>query len=216
MKTYIQFVTLSLLFTVSFGCKTDGGQSGFDYGKVENGKYVNAFFDFEMTIPVGWSVQSREQTENLSKIGKDMLTGGDENMKTAIDASQISSANLLAVFKHDLRTAVQYNPNIMVIVENLKNAPDIKTGADYLTNTRNFLKQSQMKHDHIDEAFQQKTIGGAEFYVMNVVVNYGGIQIHQTYYATIQKGFGLVATIAYLNDNEKIELQKAVNSMSFE
>ena len=215
MKTSFQFILISLFLTISFSCKEDGANSGFDYGKAENGKYVNSYFDFEMTIPEGWSVQSREQTDNLSKIGKDMVTGSDENMKAAIDASEINSATLLAVFRHDLRTPVKYNPNIVLVAENLSKAPNIKTGADYLTNTRNFLKQSQMKHDHIDDVFQQKTIGGAEFYVMNVIVNYGGIQIHQTYYATIQKGFGIVATIAYLNDNEKVALQKAVNSISF-
>ena len=214
MKTGIRLFALSLLLVFVFGCKKES-QSGFDYGEVKNGKYVNSYFDFEMTVPEGWSVQSREQTDNLSKIGKDMVTGSDENLKAAIDASQITSATLLAVFQHDLRTAVKYNPNIMLVAENLSKAPNIKTGADYLTNTRNFLKQSQMKHDHIDDAFQKKTIGGAEFHVMNVVVNYGGIQIHQTYYATIQNGFGLVATIAYLNNAEKVVLQNAVNSISF-
>jgi len=215
MKTSIQVFILFLLMIFSASCSNDGQPSGFDYGKVENNKYTNSFFDFEMSVPTGWSVQSREQTENLSKVGKDLMAGDDENMKAAIDASTINSANLLAVFKHDLKTAVKYNPNLMMIAENLKNAPDIKTGADYLAHTRNFLKQSQMKHDHIDDASKKEMIGGKEFYSMNVTINYNGMQIHQTYYSSIQKGFSLVATISYIDNTQKKVLQDAVKSISF-
>jgi len=215
MKTGTQIFVLFLLMVLSFSCDNQGHPAGFDYGKVENNKYTNSFFNFEMSVPTNWSVQSREQTDNLSKIGKDMVSGSNKKMKEVLDASEINSANLLAAFKYDLKTAVQYNPNLMIVAENLKNAPDIKTGGDYLAHTRNFLKQSQVPHDHIDDASKKTTIGGKEFYSMSVIVNYMGLKIHQTYYATILDGFSVVTTISYIDENQKKELQNAVNSITF-
>ena len=215
MKTNIQFLAIILLSAFAISCTNEGKPAGFDYGKVENNKYVNSFFDFEMNIPEGWSVQSREQTENLTKIGRDMVAGGNSKINEVLDASEVNSANLLAAFKYDLKTAVQYNPNLMLVAENLQAAPQIKTGADYLANTRNFLKQSQMPHEHIDGMSRQTIINGKDFHSMNVIVNYMGIKIHQTYFATIHKGFCVVATISFTNDGEKKELLDALKTMTF-
>jgi len=156
MKINLNFIRITLLTVLTLSCSPNGKPIKFDYGKIENNKYINSFFGFEMELPPNWVVQTKEQMENLSKMGKELVAGDDENMKAVINASEINSANLLAVFKYEVGAVVDYNPNLMLVAENLKNTPGIKTGSDYLFQSRRFLKQSQIQYDYIDEEFQKK------------------------------------------------------------
>ena len=215
MKRNLNFIGIILLTVLTLSCNTNVKPKDFDYGKVENNKYLNSFFGFKMELPSDWEVQTKEQMENLAKMGKELVAGNDKNMKAIIKASEINSANLLAVFKYEVGAAVDYNPNLMLVAENLKNAPGIKTGSDYLFQTRRLLKQSQIQYDYIDEEFQKEVINNQEFYLMNASINYMGLSIKQVYYSTIQNGFCLSAIISFIDDEQKTDLEKVVNSMKF-
>jgi hypothetical protein len=207
------FLFTALLFSA---CSNKQGKpDDFDYGKVEKDKYTNTYFQMEMDIPKGWTVQSKEQLEDISKKGIDLTAGDNKEMKAALKASEINSANLLAVFKHEVGSALEFNPNFMVVAENLKSAPSIKNGGDYLTQTRKLLEQSQMKYDSISETYEKTTIGGQEFYVMSAHISYMEMSISQVYYSTIRNGFCLSAIISYSGEEQKAELEQAVRSMKF-
>lgn len=215
MKTKMSFIGLLILTVLTFSCNSNGKPKDFDYGKVEDSKYLNSFFGFEIELPADWVVQTKEQTENIAKMGKKLVAGDDKNMKAVIKASEINSANLLAVFKYEVGAAVDYNPNFMLVAENLKNAPGIKTGSDYLFQSRKLLKQSQMQYEYIDEEFKKEVINNQEFYLMNCSINYMGLNIKQKYYSTIQNGFCLSAIISFIDDEQKNDLEKIINSMEF-
>lgn len=108
MKTKLFLI---LLLTIHFlGCTTQKEPNDFDYGKIEGNKYINSYFDFEITIPTKWIVQSSEQYDKLAEIGKDLMAGDDTKMKTIIEASQVNTANLLAVYQYEQSATVEYNP----------------------------------------------------------------------------------------------------------
>lgn len=213
MKTPI---TAVLLLTILIsGCKVENTLDNFDYGKVEGSKYVNSYFDLEMDVPADWFVQSQEQMENITKAGKDMVAGDDERMKAIVKASDVNTANLLGVFQHEYGSAVEFNPNYLVVAENIKAAPGIRTGSDYLFQSRRLLTQSQFQYDRIDETFEKETINGTDFYKMNAEVSLMGITIRQIYYSTILKGFSFNVIISYSSDEQKDALLKVINSMTF-
>ena len=213
MKTPI---TAVLLLTILIsGCKVENTPDNFDYGKVEGSKYVNSYFDLEMDVPADWFVQSQEQMENITKVGKDMVAGDDERMKAIVKASDVNTANLLGVFQHEYGSAVEFNPNYLVVAENVKSAPGIRTGSDYLFQSRRLLTQSQFQYDRIDETFEKETINGTDFYKMNAEVSLMGITIRQIYYSTILKGFSFNVIISYSSDEQKDALLKVINSMTF-
>lgn len=213
MKTPI---TAVLLLTILIsGCKVENTPDNFDYGKVEGNKYVNSYFDLEMDVPADWFVQSQEQMENITKVGKDMVAGDDENMKAIVKASDVSTANLLGVFQHEYGSAVQFNPNFLVVAENVKAAPGMRTGSDYLFQSRRLLTQSQFQYDRIDETFEKETINGTDFYKMKAEVSLMGITIRQIYYSTILKDFSFNVIISYSSDEQKDALLKVINSMTF-
>lgn len=215
MKTALDFLGLIIISLFFASCNPAGQSKGFDYGHIENGIYRNAFFELELTIPEGWAVQSKEQTEEISELGKDLFAGDNKDLKAVLDASDINSANLLAVFKHELGSVPDYNPGIVLVAENLKNAPAIKTGSDYLVQSKKLLLQSQMDFVHMDEEFSREVIGNRDFDIMNCSINYAGFLFHQKYYSTIKNGFCLSLIISYADDVQKSDLEQIVNSLVF-
>ncbi|MGL4369596.1 MAG: hypothetical protein ACRCUT_07990 [Spirochaetota bacterium] len=192
-----------------------GSMDGFDYGKVEKNQYQNQYFEFTAAIPENWAVQSKEQTSELTEKGRDLLAGDDENTKALIKASEVNSAYLLTVFKYEVGTAVEFNPSILIMAENLKNFPGIKNGNDYLFHTRKFLKQSQLQYDYLDEEFKSKKIGGKEFSLMSAGITTAGMKIKQEYHSAVIKGFSFNIVISYVSDEQKAELYKILDSMKF-
>lgn len=207
------------LFTLCIGlfynCKNNFGVKGFDYGSVENSTYKNSYFNFEMNLPPTWVVQSKEQTEMIVETGKKIAAGDNENLKTMIKASEVNSAYLLTVFKHELGTAVPYNPNIMILAENLKMSPGVKKGNDYLYHASRILKQSQVNYNHIDSTFDKLNFDNKEFYIMNAILNHPNLELKQSYYTTIINGFALSFVISYASDEQKKELNSILESIKF-
>lgn len=217
MKAKFILTGLVFLVVLTFSCNSSGNgkPKDFDYGYVEDSNYINSFFGLELKLPSDWIVQTKEQTENLAKMGKDLVAGDDKTMKAVIKASEVNSANLLAVFKYEVGAAVNNNPNFMLVAENLQNAPGIKNGSDYLFQTRKLLKQSQILYDSIDEEFTKEIINNQEFYLMNCSINYMGLNIKQKYFSTIQNGFCLNAIISFVDDEQKNDLEKIISSIEF-
>ena len=204
------FLTITAL-----GCQAQNKPIDFDYGHVENNKYVNSYFDFEITIPTDWSVQTKEQMDNLLKTGVELVAGNDSKLKYIAKVSEINLANLLAVYQYERGFAVGYNPSLMLAADNLTKTPGIKTGSDYLFEARKLLEISQFEYDYIEEEFTKEIINGTEFYKMNTEVNYRGLNIKQIYYSTIVDIFSFNIVITFINDQQKLDLLKSINSMKF-
>ncbi len=213
----LKFKLLGILLLTIFmnSCNGQDKPMNFDYGRVENNKYVNTFFEFEITLPTDWIVQTKEQMDDMTRKGKALVAGDDSKMEAVLKASEINSANLLSVFQFERGSAVEYNPSFSIVVENIKNLPGIKTGNEYLFQAKKLMEQSQLKYDYIDKEFSKEVINGTDFYKMNAEIKYMGLDIKQIYYVTIQKGFAFVAITSFINDQQKQDLLKSINSMKF-
>jgi hypothetical protein len=212
----IRHLICIILFTiVTAGCAADSEQDNFDYGRVEDGIYFNNYFNFTIDLPAGWVVQSQEQTQKIADMGKNLVAGDDEKLKAAIEATEVNTANLLAVFQYELGAAVQYNPNFMIVAENIKNSPGVKNGSDYLFHSKKLLSQGQFKYDYLSENFENEKISGKEFYKMDAQLNYMGLEIKQVFYSTVLKGFSFNIIVSYVSDEQKEVLTEAINTMSF-
>ncbi len=216
MKTTFNWVSTILIIVLFTNCASNGKPDNFDYGSVNANVYTNDFFKCKIKLPKDWVIQSKEQTERLADMGKEIVAGEDKKLQSVIKAYEINSANLLAVFQYELGSAVEYNPNIMIVAENVTNAPGIKNGSDYLFQSSRLLKQSQFQYDYISEKFESEMINGTEFYKMDTRMNYMGLEIKQIYYSTITSGFSFNVIVSYINDDQKKILLESINSMIFE
>jgi hypothetical protein len=202
------FLTISIS-----GCTGQNKPQDFDYGRIENGLYSNTYFKFEMSVPPDWVIQTKEQTDALMKKGEELIAGDNQNLKSALKASEVNVANLLYASQYEKGAAVEYNPSMLMNAENVRDSPGIKSGKDYLFQARRILEQSQMKYDHIDKEFSKETIGGIDFYKMNAEITYLGLSIRQIYYCSIRYGFSLNIIISFVNDEQKSELSKSIQSI---
>lgn len=215
VKTLIGLILGMLILSCNDNNNDKKQSDNFDYGYVENDIYTNEFFGATVNLPEAWIVQSKEQVENISNTGKNLIAGDNDNLKAAIKASEINSVNLLAAFENELGAAVDYNPSIMIIAENIKNLPGIKNGSDYLFQARRLIQQGQVKYDYLSENFEREIINETEFYKMKAEINYMGIEINQIYYSSIIKGFSFNVIISYVSDEQKEVLLKSLNSLKF-
>ena len=213
MKTK-NILTIFFLGALFISCRAGGKPDNFDYGHIENGKYVNSFFKFEIVLPDGWTIQSQEQMDNLTKMGTEIITDN----KAVIKASLINTANLLQATQYELGAPVDSNSGINIVAENISNTPGIKTGGDFLFHLRKMLQASLLDVEHVDEDFEKETIGGVDFYKMKAIVNYAvqkGQFSNQILYSTIFNNFSLCIIITYKDEVQQQELLKSINSLNF-
>ncbi|MCL2327931.1 MAG: hypothetical protein FWC39_05385 [Bacteroidetes bacterium] len=215
MKDILRFTEVVLLFLL-LGCNTNAQM--FDYGRIENDVYYHSFFKMKISLPSGWIVKTQEQLQKQSERGAKIIAGNDEDMKaliSTVDANDIKNANLLGISKYEQGAAVNFNPNLSLIAENVKDSPGIKTGGDYLFHLRKLLQQVQLPYS-IDEEFERKVISNQEFYVLNSSLTYLGRNVTQIWYATIRDGFCLLFTLSFADDEQKNELTEIIKSIKFD
>jgi len=210
MKKIIYLFILTLFLSCS-DQKKDLPEN-FDFGKTENGFYKNDYFDMEVMFNPDWIVQDKQAMNNLVEVGSDLVTGDNENLKSIVKYSQVNTAYLLAVFKHELGAAVEYNPSFMIVAENTKNFPGVKNGKDYLFHAKKLLKQTQLSYLFEKEVFGKK-IGNSLFHIMETKLDYMGTVITQEYISTVNKGFSLSFIISYATEEEKNELYEVIDNI---
>ncbi|MCX6238485.1 MAG: hypothetical protein NTY07_13160 [Bacteroidia bacterium] len=98
MRTKFYLIGLLILTVLTVGCNSNGKPKDFDYGHIENSRYLNSFFGLVLALPSEWVIQSKEQIENIAKLGKNLAAGDNINLKAVISASEVNTANLLVVF----------------------------------------------------------------------------------------------------------------------
>lgn len=187
-------------------------QKEFDFGKTESGVYKNDFFEMEVSFDPNWVIQDRQQMNKLAEMGGELMTGDDKILKTALKASRVNTAYLLSISKYELGAAVESNPSFIVVAENTKNFPGIKSGKDYLFHSKKLLEQSQVPY-YFEKDMFERTIGKSNFYIMEARFDYLNKTIIQEYSTTIINGFSLAFIVSYTTDDEKNELYEIIENI---
>lgn len=209
MKTSIKAFGLIIIAVMSF-CFTSKGQiTVFDMGHVEYGVYKNNYFNFKIMLPNAWYIQTPSQDDNTSSDGS---TGDSE---TIMDASEVSTANLLEAFQYKVGTEVEFNPSILIGAENIMDAPEIKNGNDFLLLVKDLIVQEEIEYDYVSDEIEYQSINGTDFYKMVTRVNYNGVEIEQNYYSTVSNGFCFNIIISFNTGTQKEILLRSINTMIF-
>lgn len=214
MKTsLLPFYFLLLLISCLGACnnspQAEPMEEAFELGTTTAGHYHNDYFDLDIYFDATWEVQEKEQLELMEEAGEEMLVGDNEELKAVLDAATVNTAYLLTIFKHPLGAKVEYNPNFVALVENVRNFPNIETGADYLVHVQQLLGQTALEYQ-FEEVYEQR-VGTKIFHVLEVTANYMGTTIKQSYWCTLEKGFCLSFILSYHTEKQKEELLAIVD-----
>ena len=179
----------------------------------DGSRYVNEFFRLEVTKPEGWFAQDAELTLKMNQQGAELVAGDDKNTKTIIAQSLKSSIPVFGFFQHPPGAAVEVNPSILSLAENVSVLPGIKTGCDYLFHARKLLERSAMKVS-VKDGCQTTQINGASLGYIDTTMNVGSREIRQRYYACVQGEHALSIIQTYVDDETKQLVDDPLKSLS--
>jgi hypothetical protein len=172
-------VTAMALFTL---VSCSGGDM-LDPGRFEGTVFMHDGLGLQVPFPADWVVLPQEAQGDLSRGGRELLTGGDPTGGAYADAGAATSRTLFQVNRHPLGTVQGINPGLVGAVENITPRPEIQTAADYLQMLQDFLEQSgaPMIFEPIVTNYD---LGGQQFAVLAVTMQPApGVTIGQVYYA---------------------------------
>ena len=207
-------ITSLIIFIISCNSTNQNQYTNFDLGFIKKNKYHNNFFGMEVSLPSDWTVNKQEDIKLIEEYSQDMMFD-DNDLKKVIKSNKVRSANILSISEYELGTPVEFNPNINIIAENLKGLPGIKSGKDYLINSKKVLSQSNLKFTIMSDDYKSYNIGGRTFFNMDLEAELMGVSYKQSFYATVYNGFALLIVATYGDYNQKIQLSKIIKNISF-
>jgi hypothetical protein len=176
-------------------------------------KYVNEFFNVTVEKPEGWYAQNTQESEALREKGGQMVAGDDKNMKAMVEASKQSTTPLFSFFEVAPGTPGKANPNVIGIAEDLKAAPGVKTGCDYLALAKQMAEKSQVKIE-FSEKCESKNINGSEFNFMDAQIKMGNQVIKQRYFARVQKEHALSMVQTFMDEESEAKVDKVIATLN--
>lgn len=209
--TVLVLFIAAMMFSIGCGKKA---ADEIDFGAVKDSIYQNEYFGLTVDLPRDWSVLDQEARQRLMERGGTIISGDDKNLKAALKASEMTTVNLFAAFKHPVGSPVSSNPSIMCVAELVREIPGIKKGADYLFHAKRVLESGPLQVTFPKE-ISTESIGGQEFDVMHMEMPYAGRTIQQKYYAAIMKGYALAFIVSFTTDEEEAALENILKTAAF-
>ena len=178
------------------------GSAKLTTGEFRENTYYNDYFGLSFTVPDDWKIATRDQIDQIFGAAMDAMAG-EEGLESAADLAEQQVLYLAVASKYELGTAP--NPNVNLGAENLSGAEDVvQSPGDYLQIVMGQLEGAAV--DYTFDGISTATHSGAEFATMNMTMEYEGTTTYQTQLCTIVKGYALVFTFTYYQEDEMNEM----------
>ncbi len=199
--TIITFLAVGLLSAASFesnlrpvAAKRTGKTVQLPAGGILTGNvYTNSQYKFTLRIPDGFELTP--STKDDDKRGAELLAGGDEKRKQALEAANETSTSLIDVTMQ----ARGVFRSVGVIAEDISAAPLVESGKDYINHVARQLQASKMKFKPLDG--NDETLDGRVFSTRALEMQVDGAKIYQAYSATVigRRALVLILTSESMN-----------------
>ncbi len=201
------------ILAVLSGCSKK--EEKLDLGTMQGPLYKNKYFKLTVKIPPTWHVQDNETKKKLMAQGSNIASGGNQKLRDDLDASALDSVNLLTVFQYPAGTSAGYNPVFVLMADKVSQFPGVNRGSDYLRSAKALMERSKMSISFVD-GVSSTALGGTSFDTMAVEIKTPKLIVTQKYFATIKKGYALIAILSYATDKELQDLTGIVQSITFQ
>jgi len=185
-----------------------------DRGLIEDYTYTNDYFEFSIDLPYDWYAMSQKEMQAVAKQGGRMITGNQQNLKAALEASEPNYVYMFMVFEQPPGTPGSFNPSITCIGEKTSMYPGIKDGEDYFMNMKKLLAMGNVQVD-FDGEIGIEDLGGQEFHYMHSEMQFGGFTISSDYYSAIIKGYAIGFVLSYADEDQEQVLMDSIASVQF-
>jgi hypothetical protein len=215
MKNIVKvFIVIALLGGVSYAQKRRPAagtrkvpaatvpKPAIDPGKVEFRTYTNKTFRFSVTFPDTWLIPDNDFEAYMKTQGYDLSLKAPPGLspatKNKINKSLQSVTVLLTAYKKV--PGMDENAIVRISVENLKAAPQIKDGVDYIDAILQTYKTMQLPKGFKYSETQAEKLGKMQFAFADSETT----DDKRRLYATVRNGHALLFSITY---TERVDLE---------
>ena len=172
---------------------------------------------FGLTVrkPEGWHSLEYDDINDLMETGTDVATAGQDDLRAVVEASEKNSYTLFGIMQYENGAAVDENPNVMGVAENVRHAPGVKTGEDYFFHTKKLMAQANPNFV-IEEGYKKRMIGGVQFDQMDLSVDVGAGVTNQSYYAAKYENFMVVIIQTYVSEEGKAATSGIIDTIELD
>lgn len=223
-RVIIKFLILSALLT--YGCKTTEPVETSEvaeletvessileiYGEYNQGVYTNNYYGFKLNIPESYIFQDDETKQYVENLGAELIAEDENYKKTLEELSEMQTYHIVMSTKYELGTPGVENLILQVMGENLKYAPGIKNGSDYLWFIKEQLGSGGIEISN-ESDFGAEMINGIEFYTYSYTITIQSIGIEQKWFCKKVDNHALSFAITYATEDGYNELNGILNTL---
>jgi hypothetical protein len=195
--------------------KAEEDSTVFDPGTFSQNIYTNRWLGFQYEAPSGWTAHGEETKKEIMEIGKSLVDQNTSTGKALADRGVERTHQLLTLFQYPLGTPGFDNQLVQVLAEDIRFAPGIRNGRDYLLNVERALKMVKTSPE-FDEEPREVTYGGQTLYRLDITTKLPMKIIYQSMVATVLKGYGISFAFTSFSPEGRDKLVKTLDSLRFE
>jgi hypothetical protein len=195
--------------------KSQGDDGIFDPGTFSQDVYVNYFFGIRYQAPAGWTAHGEETKKEIMAVGKSLVDQNTTSGKVVVARSDERTHQLLTLFQYPLGTPGVENQLVQIMAEDVRFAPGIRSGREYLLNVGRVLKLMKTAPE-FDEEPKEVTYGGKNMYRMDITTKAPSRTICQSMIATVLKGFAVSFAFTSYSVEGRDKLVKTIESLRFD
>src|SRR5260370_14025384 len=195
--------------------KSQDDSTAFDPGTFSHGVYTTHFGGLRYEAPHGWTDHGDETKKEIMAVGKSLVDQKTLTGKVIANRSDERLHQLLTLFQYPLGTPEVENQLVQILAEDVRFAPGIRSGREYLLNVERALK-AMKTNPEFDEEPKEVTYGGQTMYRLDITTKSPTKIIYQSMFATVLKGYGISFAFTSYSPEGKDKLVKTLDSLRFE
>lgn len=171
-----------------------------DLGSIAGQIYTNPTFRFQIIFPENWSIVDGDFVAKTRTKGIDLSLRAPKTIDLASQAKLNRDLRKTSVALTAVRTGTDTKENAIVRIslEDLKTVPQVKDAVDYFDLVRSQYAAMKLPPDLKYSETQAEQLGIKQFAFLDTSNAAGKKRM----YATVRKGFAIMFTLSYKNDDD--------------
>lgn len=195
--------------------KSQDDAAVFDPGTFSKDVYANHFFGIRYQAPAGWTPHGEETKKEIMAVGKSLVDQNTVTGKVVAARSDERTHQLLTLFQYPLGTPGVENQLVQIMAEDVRFAPGIRSGREYLLNVARVLKVMKTMPEFNEEP-KELAYGGKSMYRMDITTKATSRTVYQSMIATVLKGYAVCFAFTSYSVEGRDKLVKTMESLRFD
>ena len=192
--------------------KSQDDNEPLDPGTFSQDVYINRFFGIRYQAPSGWTAHGDETKKEIMAVGKSLMDQKSATGKAIADRAGERTHQLLTLFEYPLGTPGVENQLVQILAEDIRFAPGVRSGKEYLLNVVRVLK-SMKTAPEMDEEPKEVTYGGKILYRLDIVTKASAKTVYQSMIASVLKGYAVSFAFTSYSPEGRDKLVKTLESL---